>query len=151
MTRCIHSSVMQFKRRSDSKARHREERQSRKQELEAKLDSAEQWLESHHTNITETIQDKRSMLLEETDPFEMDELKKKLKEALDRLRKDAAAVKQGRSDPELIKGLQVELPANMGGKMQFIEIANVGPKPGDARNLLITVFDPEVLCIQSHR
>jgi ribosome recycling factor len=32
----------------------------------------------------------------------------------------------------------------MGGTVPLKEIANVGPKPGDARALLISVYDPEV-------
>src|SRR5579862_895144 len=142
-------SITQWKRRSsDSKVRHREERQSRKQELEAKLDSAEQWLESHHQDYTDTIQDKRSMLLEETDPFEMDNLKSRLNDTLHKLKRECANVKQGRSDPELIRGLHVELPEQLGGRVQFTEIATVGPKPGDARSLLITIFDIEVSRLQ---
>jgi len=84
------------------------------------------------------------MLLEETDPFEMDELKERLKDTMDKFRRECASVKQGRSDPEAIRGLMVELPEQLGGRVHFSEIANVGPKPGDARSLLITMFDIEV-------
>lgn len=145
--KCLHTTPLLFKRRSDSKARHREEKQAKKQELEAQLESAEEWLDTHDRNHPETIHGKRSMLLEETDPFEMDAFSQKLKDALDRLRKDGSSIKQGRSDPELIRGLYVELPADLGGKMPFLDVATVGPKPGDARSLLITVFDTEVLYV----
>jgi hypothetical protein len=134
----------QFKRRSDSKARYREEKEAKKQNLDAQLESAEEWLETNNPSHPAVIRGKRSMLLEERDPFEMDSFSQKLKEAIDRLRKDGSSIKQGRSDPELIRGLHVELPADLGGKMQFLDIATVGPKPGDARSLLITVFDTEV-------
>ena len=141
----IHTTPSLLKRRSDSKVRHREEKQAKKQELEAQLESAEEWLDTHHSDHPETIRGKRSMFLEETDPFEMDAFSQKLKDALDRLRKDGSSIKQGRSDPELIRRLYVELPADLGGKMPFLDVATVGPKPGDARSLLITVFDTEVL------
>ena len=141
---------MLLKRRSDSKVRHREEKQTKKQELEAQLESAEEWLDTHDPDHPETIRGKRSMLREETDPFEMDSFSRKLKDAIDRLRRDGSSIKQGRSDPELIRGLQVELPADLGGRMPFLDIATVGPKPGDARSLLITVFDTEVFPVDGH-
>ena len=78
----------------------------------------------------------------------MDAFSQKLKDVLDRLRKGGSSIKQGRSDPELIRGLSVELPADLGGKMSFLDVATVGPKPGDARSLLITVFDTEVLHVR---
>lgn len=59
-------------------------------------------------------------------------------------KKGAYAVKSGQSDPALIRALQVELPDDLGGKMNFSDIATVGPKPGEARSLLITVFDAQV-------
>ena len=59
----------QFKRRSDSKVRHREEKQAEKQELEAQLESAEEWLETHNPSHPDVIRGKRSMLLEEKRPL----------------------------------------------------------------------------------
>lgn len=143
--RCMHLTLPLLKRRSDSKARHREEREAKKQDLEAKMESAEEWLDTHSAKKTDTIQGKKSMLLSETDPFEMDILSRKLKESLDRFKKDASTIKQGRSDPELIRSLHVELPAELGGKMPFLDVASIGPKPGDARSLQITVYDTEVI------
>jgi hypothetical protein len=143
-TRWLHITPTLLKRRSDSKVRHREEREAKKQDLEAKLESAEEWLDTHSSNKTDTIQGKKSMLLSETDPFEMDLLVQKLKESLDRFKKDASMIKQGRSDPELIRSLHVELPTELGGKMPFLDVASIGPKPGDARSLQITVYDTEV-------
>jgi hypothetical protein len=140
----IHTTFPQFKRRSDSKARHREEKEAKNKELEAQLESAEEWLDSKNSSQPTVIRGKRAMLLEETDPFEMDSLTQKLKDTIDRLRKDGSSIKQGRSDPELIRGLHVELPSDLGGRLPFLEVANVGPKPGDARSLLITVFDVQV-------
>src|SRR5271170_4685148 len=143
----FHTSSLQFKRHSDSKARHREEKYVKKQKLEETLEAAEEWVNEHNSNYVEPQRGKRAALLELTDPFEMDALKSKLKEALDRLRKEGGAIKQGKSDPEIIRGLYVELPEQLGGKLPFLDVATCGPKPGDARSLLITVFDTEV-CIR---
>lgn len=143
--RCLHLTFPLLKRRSDSKIRHREEREAKKQDLEAKLESAEEWLDTHSSRKIDTIQGKKSMLLSETDPFEMDLLTQNLKDSLDRFKKDASTIKQGRSDPELIRSLHVELPADLGGKMPFLDVASIGPKPGDARSLQITVYDTQVI------
>jgi len=140
----IHTTSPQFKRRSESKSRHREEKEPKKQELETQLESTEEWLGSNNPSQPTVVRRKQSMLLEETDPFEMDSLTQKLKDTIDRLRKDGSSIKQGRSDPELIRGLHVELPSDLGGRLPFLEVANIGPKPGDARSLLITVFDVQV-------
>jgi hypothetical protein len=146
--RFLHSSPFLLKRHSDSKVRHQEERQAKKKDLEEKLESAEKWMETHAPSITEPIMGRRAMLLEETDPFETDELKQKVKNTLDYLRKEGSVIKQGRTNPELIRRLQVELPANLGGKMAFSDVANIGPKPGNARSLQITVFDIAVRAVQ---
>jgi hypothetical protein len=148
LTRFLHSTPSLLKRNTDSKARHREERQAKKHNLEEKLEEAEEWLGKHAPSTKEPTLGKRSMLLEETDPFEMDELKEKLKSSLDRLKKEGSVIKQGRSDPEMLRRLEVQLPDNLGGKVSFLDIANVGPKPGDARSLQITVFDTEVDIIE---
>jgi len=84
------------------------------------------------------------MPFKEVDPFDMDDYKRRLREVIERVKKDGVAIKQGRSDPELIASLKVQLPEQYGGKVPFLECATVGPKPGDARSLLITVFDPAV-------
>src|SRR5438046_836908 len=76
----LHTTPLLLKRRSDSKVRHREEKQAKKQELEAQLESAEEWLDTHDPDHPETIRGKRSMLLDETDPFEMDSFLQKLKD-----------------------------------------------------------------------
>jgi hypothetical protein len=78
------------------------------------------------------------------DPLELTEFKNKLSQTLEKMRKDAATIKQQRSDPEFLNSLQVELPATLGGTTVLREVANAGQKPGDARALLISVFDPEV-------
>jgi len=80
----------------------------------------------------------------EEDPLDLTGFKNKLSQTLEKMRKDAAMIKQQRSDPEFLNSLQVELPDTLGGKTVLREIANAGQKPGDARALLISVFDPEV-------
>ena len=80
----------------------------------------------------------------------MDSLSTKLKDVIDRLRKEGGSIKQGRSDPDLIRRLHVRLPDDLGrGKLPFLDVANVGPKPGDARSLSITVFDIQVRQLSS--
>lgn len=141
----FHTSLPLLKRRiSDSKAKRRDERQARREQLEEDVEEAEEWLESHNPNHTDSIQGRRAMLLEEVDPFDMDDYRGKLKEAIERFKKEGQTIRQGRSDPEMISSLKVELPEEYGGKLPFLECATVGPKPGDARSLLITVFDPAV-------
>ena len=141
--RCMHITFPQLKRKDNK----REENKFKKQNSKNQLESAEEWLDDHDPPYTEPKSGNRSSSLEETDLFEMDDLTQKLKDALDRLRKDGNTIKQGRSDPELIRGLQVELPEELGGKTSFLEIATIGPKPGDARQLLMTVFDTEVMTV----
>jgi len=138
----FHTSPAARKRRvTDSKANRRGERQVRKEE---DLDNGEEWLDSRNPNDTDSMQGKRSTLVTQVDPFDMDEYKRKLREGIQRFKKDGVAIKQGRSDPELIASLKVQLPEQHGGKVPFLDCATVGPKPGDARSLLITVFDPAV-------
>jgi hypothetical protein len=139
------SSPSQKKRSSDSKVKRRDEREARKHALEEEVEEAEEWLDSHEPNHPDSIQGKRAMLLEEVDPFDMDDYKTKLREAVDRFKKEGHTIKQGRSDPEMISSLKVELPEEYGGKVPFLDCAAVGVKPGDARSLLITIFDPAVL------
>ena len=79
------------------------------------------------------------------DPLDLDILIQLLADSVAHFKKSAYAIKAGQSDPELIRALQVELPEELGGKMNFSDLANVGPKPGEARSLLITVFDAQVL------
>jgi hypothetical protein len=141
---CLHTSPPSLKRHTEGKTRRREGKEAKKQDLEAELESTEEWVDTHNPSYADTTRGKRSMLIEETDPFEMDVLTEKLKEALDRLRKEASIIKQGRSDPEAIRGLYVDLPKELGGRLPFLDIATVGPKPGDARSLQITVFDVQV-------
>lgn len=138
------SSPVQKKRSSDSKVKRRDEREARKHALEEEVEKAEEWLDSHKPNHPDLTQGKRAMLLEEVDPFDMDDYKTKLREAIDRFKKEGHAIKQGRSDPEMISSLMVELPQEYGGKVPFLDCAAVGVKPGDARSLLITIFDPAV-------
>jgi hypothetical protein len=138
------SPPAQKKRSSDSKVKRRDEREARKHALEEEVGKAEEWLESHKPNHPDPIQGKRAMLLEEVDPFDMDDYKTKLREAIDRFKKEGHTIKQGRSDPEMISSLKVELPEEYGGKVPFLDCAAVGVKPGDARSLLITIFDPAV-------
>jgi ribosome recycling factor len=78
------------------------------------------------------------------DPLDLESLTRQLADSVAHFQKGAYAIKGGHSDPTLIRGLQVELPEDLGGKMSFSDIANVGPKPGEARSLLITVFDAQV-------
>lgn len=141
----LHTTPSCLKRRSDDKVRRREEKEAKKQGLEAQSEYAEGWIDTHDSSHAGTIRGKRSMPIEETDPFEMDVLGQKLKETLDRLRKEASTIKLGRSDPEAIRGLHVDLPKELGGRLPFLDVAAVGPKPGDARSLQITVFDVQVL------
>ena len=138
----FHTSLATRKRRlSDSKGKRRDERQARKEQLEEDVENAKQWQDSRNPDST---LGKRSVPLKEIDPFDMDDYKRKLREVIERFKKEGVAIKQGRSDPELIASLKVELPKEYGGKVPFLECATVGPKPGDARSLLITVFDPAV-------
>jgi hypothetical protein len=143
------SSPAHKKRSSDSKVKRREERETRKHVLEEEVEEAKEWIDSHKPNLPDLTQGKRAMLLEEVDPFDMDDYKAKLREAIDRFKKEGHAIKQGRSDPEMISSLMVELPDEYGGKVPFLDCAAVGVKPGDARSLLITIFDPAVLSILS--
>jgi len=78
------------------------------------------------------------------DPLDIQILTQQLNDSVAHFQKSAYAIKGGQSDPAMIRALQVELPDNLGGKMNFSDLANVGPKPGEARSLLITVFDTEV-------
>jgi hypothetical protein len=143
--RSLHTSSPNFKQRdSDSKSRHREEKKAAKQKLEETLSSAEQWLDTHNPDRPDVIQNKKAMLLEQTDPFEWDGYVQNLKETVTQLRKEGSLIRQGKSDPEMLRGLQVELPDNLGGKQRFLDVATVGPKPGDARSLLVSVYDVEV-------
>src|SRR5271170_1937661 len=142
--RSLHTTSPNFKRDSASKSRHREEKKAAKQKLEETLSSAEQRLDTHDPDRPDVIQNKKAMLLEQTDPFEWDAYVQNLKETISQLRKEGSLIRQGKSDPEMLRGLQVELPDNLGGKQRFLDVATVGPKPGDARSLLVSVFDVEV-------
>src|SRR5277367_7114501 len=141
---CLHTTSPNFKRDSASKSRHREEKLAAKQKLEETLSSAEQWLDAHDPDRPDVILNKKAMLLEQTDPFEWDAYVQNLKDIVMLLRKEGSLIRQGKSDPEMLRGLQVELPDDLGGKQRFLDVATVGPKPGDARSLLISVFDVEV-------
>lgn len=141
IVRRLHTSSPHFKHGKQNK---REEKQAKKQSVKNQLDAAEEWVEKHNPSYTQPKLGKRASLLQEADPFEMDGLSQRLKDAVDRFRKDGVSIRQGRSDPELIRGLQVDLPEELGGKTPFLDIATIGPKPGDARQLLMTVFDAEV-------
>lgn len=145
--RLIHTTTPQFKRDSASKSRHREEKKAAKQKLEETLSEAEEWLATHDPDQPDVIQNRKAMLLEQTDPFEWDAYVQNLKDIVDKLRKEGSLLRQGKSDPEMLKGLHVELPENLGGKQRFLDVATVGPKPGDARSLLISVYDVEVRCL----
>jgi hypothetical protein len=146
----IHSNAFhttphaQKRRSSDSKVKRRDERAARKHALEEEVEEAEEWLDSHNPQHPDVIQGKRATLLGEVDPFDMDDYKGKLREAIDRFMKEGHTIKQGRSNPEMISSLKVELPEEYGGKVPFLDCAAVGVKPGDARSLLITIFDPAV-------
>ena len=140
----MHTTGPQFKRDSGSKSRHREEKKAAKQKLEETLSEAEEWLATHDPNHPDVIQNRKAMLLEQTDPFEWDAYMQNLKDTVDKLRKEGSLLRQGKSDPEMLRGLQIELPDNLGGKQRFLDVATVGPKPGDTRSLLISVFDVEV-------
>src|SRR5271156_5795458 len=141
------TTPFQLKSKSkEKKVRYQDEKQSRKNELNSRVEAAEEWVEKHDSSRPDSIIGNRASLLQEVDPFEMDLLSERLKEALDKFRKEGAAIKQNRSDPELIRGLHVELPDDLGGKVRFTDIATIGLKPGDARSLQITVFDTEVRC-----
>ena len=142
--RRIHLTPPQFKRDTGSKSRHREEKKTKREKLEESLSSAERWLDTHDPSHPDVIKNKKSMLFEQTDPFEWDAYVQSLKNVLEKLRREGSLIKQGKSDPELLRGLQVELPDNLGGKQRFSDVATVGPKPGAARSLLISVFDVDV-------
>src|SRR6202022_4241283 len=111
--RFLHSSTPLLKRNNDSKVnsklRNRQEREIENRFLEDSLEDAEEWPETNTHSASDLL---------ETDPFEMDDFKRKLNDSLDRLRKDGSTIKQGRSDPELLRRLEVELPENLGGKLQ---------------------------------
>jgi len=138
------TTQFRFKTKNKEKKIYKDEKESRKNELNSRVEAAEEWIEKHDSSRPGTIMGTRASLLEEVDPFELDLLSEKLKEALDKFRKEGAAIKQNRSDPDLIRGLHVELPEDLGGKVRFTDIATIGLKPGDARSLQITVFDTEV-------
>jgi hypothetical protein len=102
---------------------------------------------SRYCHLTFSVFDIQRILILEHDPLDLDILIQQLADSVAHFKKSAYAIKAGQSDPALIRALQVELPDELGGKMNFSDLANVGPKPGEARSLVITVFDAQVLTV----
>jgi hypothetical protein len=152
-SRCIHSTAPLLKRSVGKKDRYRELRRAKRDqhnEDKEDLEYADEWFGDEPDPITlQTFQTKKFALQNkrvsnELDVFEMQYYRNEIALVIEQLEKGAHSIKIGRSNPELMRALVVELPKDLGGKVIFDTIASVAPKPGDARSLLITVFDPKV-------
>lgn len=146
--RCLHTTSPVLKKSKFNEDKHKKGKQNEKEVHE----DAETSQESSGTDIPifPVFHIQQALILDH-DPLDLDILIQQLTDSVAHFKKSAYAIKAGQSDPALIRALQVELPEELGGKMNFLDLANVGPKPGEARSLLITVFDAEVRTIHCLR
>ena len=144
--RCLHATPPLLKKSKFNDDKGKKGKQKAIQEEEIEEESTEDASGNPPSSLNPQHQSIVTVVAE--DPLDLESLKQQLKESVAHFQKGAYAVKSGQSDPGLMRALNVELPDELGGKMNFSDLATVGPKPGEARSLLITVFDAQVYSLR---